>query len=214
MSTVNFNMLTSKQKKIYSAIESYIKQNGIPPTVREIGEMVGEKTPGAVQGILNRLEQKGVIKRQVGMARSIQLVSQESTLYADPVYIPEIKKISQRNIDDLLNIYNIVKYQPFPPDMVSSHENCFLIKCPDNSLYESGFRYGDMLLASMETKDLRSGDILLVLYENRILLRQYQEGKNPDTVLLKADTDLIGKETFNINEIRIAGKVMAKFTVL
>jgi len=56
-------------------IESFIKSKGIPPTVREIGELVGEKTPGAVQGILNRLEQKGVIKREVGMARSIQLVN-------------------------------------------------------------------------------------------------------------------------------------------
>ena len=55
----NFNTLTSKQKKVYAAIESYIKTNNIPPTVRELGEMIGEKTPGAVQGILSRLEQKG-----------------------------------------------------------------------------------------------------------------------------------------------------------
>jgi len=26
-------------------IESFIKSKGIPPTVREIGELVGEKTP-------------------------------------------------------------------------------------------------------------------------------------------------------------------------
>ena len=62
----NYSSLTAKQKKVYMVIESYIKTNGIPPTVREIGELVGEKTPGAVQGILNRLEQKGVIKRQLG----------------------------------------------------------------------------------------------------------------------------------------------------
>jgi len=72
-------------------IESFIKSKGIPPTVREIGELVGEKTPGAVQGILNRLEQKGVIKREVGMARSIQLVNTNSQ-YAPHVYLPKIKK--------------------------------------------------------------------------------------------------------------------------
>ena len=79
--SMNFSSLTAKQKKVYSAIETYIKLKGIPPTVREIGEMVGEKTPGAVQGILNRLEQKGVIKRQLGAARSIQLVSEELRLH-------------------------------------------------------------------------------------------------------------------------------------
>ena len=214
MSSFNFDMLTSKQKIIYSVIESYIKEKVIPPTVREIGEMVGEKTPGAVQGILNRLEQKGVIKRQVGMARSIQLVSQESTLYADPVYIPEIKKISSRNIGDLLNIYNIIKYQPFPPELVTKADNHYMIKCPDNSLFESGYRYGDILLVSMDTDVLHEGDIVLALYENRVLLRFYQGGKNPDTLILKADTDLIGKETFNQEEIKIAGKVIVKISPL
>lgn len=43
--SVDFNFLTSKQKKVYTAIESFIKENGMPPTVREIGELIGEKTP-------------------------------------------------------------------------------------------------------------------------------------------------------------------------
>lgn len=89
--SVDFNFLTSKQKKVYTAIESFIKENGMPPTVREIGELIGEKTPGAVQGILNRLEEKGVIRRQPRVARSIQLV-QENSNYADHAYLPLIKK--------------------------------------------------------------------------------------------------------------------------
>lgn len=109
----NYSSLTAKQKKVYMVIESYIKTHGIPPTVREIGELVGEKTPGAVQGILNRLEQKGVIKRQLGAARSIQLVSPDDQLYSKPVFVPKIKKISKRNLNDLTNIYNIELYHPF-----------------------------------------------------------------------------------------------------
>jgi len=167
-----------------------------------------------VQGILNRLEQKGVIKRQVGMARSIQLVSQESTLYAAPVYVPEIKKISPRNINDLMNVYNIIKYHPFPPDLIGNTENCYMIKCPDNSLYESGYRYGDILLATTDSTNLQDGDIVMALYENRVLLRIFQDSKNPDTIILKADTDLIGKESFKTSEIQLAGKVIAKITQL
>ena len=33
----NYSSLTAKQKKVYMVIEYYIKTNGIPPTVREIG---------------------------------------------------------------------------------------------------------------------------------------------------------------------------------
>lgn len=204
------NTLTSKQKKVYFAIETYTKSKGIPPTVREIGEMLGEKTPGAVQGILNRLEQKGVIKREVGMARSIQIVS-EDTQYAKPVHIPELKKISKRNIDDLLNMYNIIKYQPIPSDYVTNAEKSFIIDCPDNSLYESGITYEDKLIVTTEF-DLTEGDIVLVIYDNHVLLRKYHVSQQEGTIILKADSNLLEKELFTNDEINIIGKLTGKFS--
>jgi repressor LexA len=110
--TARYSILTSKQKKVYSTIEEYIKKNGIPPTIREIGEILGEKTPSAVLGILNRLEDKGVIKRHPGMARSIQIFSDEESMYSDYKYIPLIKRLTRRNIDDPLDVYNIEIYHP------------------------------------------------------------------------------------------------------
>lgn len=206
----DFNFLTSKQKKVYSAIESFIKSKGIPPTVREIGEMVGEKTPGAVQGILNRLEQKGVIKREIGMARSIQLVSNNSQ-YAPHVYLPKIKKVSRRNVEDLLNIYNIVKYFPLPSSLFEQGKDCFILKCPDNSLLNSGIKYEDTLIIDRQY-DLKDGDIVLVLYESYVLLRYFAHHENPDLIVLKADSDLVGKEVFDKGEVTIVGKLVGKYT--
>lgn len=225
----NFDLLTMKQKRVYTVIESYIKTNGIPPTVREIGELAGEKTPGAVQGILNRLEQRGMIKRQVGMARSIQIVAEDGILYLSPVYIPEIKKISDRNVDDFLGIYNIKKYHPMSPGLLKGHQNCFLMECYDNSLTDSGFVEGDLLIAVPDVKPA-DGDIVLVLYDNCIFLRYYNRNTQPETavpstsaeaagpdcppdkVYLTAGTNLIGKECFDEDEIKIVGKVIGKYT--
>jgi repressor LexA len=206
----DFNSLTSKQKKIYSVIETFIKENGIPPTVREIGEMVGEKTPGAVQGILNRLQQKGVIKREVGMARSIKLVSDNSQ-YANPTFIPEIKKISRRNINDLFSIYNVNMYQPVPPDFIPGNGDCFMLNCPDNSLNESGISYEDILIISRNSP-VNDGDIVIILYENSILLRKYYAGKESGTMELKADSNLLDREIFKDDEVTIVGKLVGKYT--
>ncbi|HHW49125.1 MAG TPA: repressor LexA [Clostridiaceae bacterium] len=208
--SIHLSNLTSKQKKVYAVIETYIKTHGIPPTVREIGELVGEKTPGAVQGILNRLEQKGVIKRQVGMARSIQLVSQESMLYAEPKYIPQIKKITRRNIDDPLNIYNIIKYQPFPPSLLPGDNQYFMIKCPDISLEESGINQGDLLVVCMDC-EINDSDIIIILFEDHVLLRYYYKGKTDGSIILKADTNLLDREEFNESEVHIVGKVIGKY---
>ncbi|MGI6776665.1 MAG: LexA family protein [Acetivibrionales bacterium] len=204
---IHFAALTSKQKKVFSAIESYIKTNGIPPTVREIGEMLGEKTPGAVQGILNRLEQKGVIKRQVGMARSIKIVTPEMSLYLEPVYIPEIKKINMRNIDDLLNIYNIKHYQPISPEILSCNNNCFIFSCPDNSLTSIGINQSDKLLFKA-TSDICDGDIILALYDNHLLIRKFLQDPQHGLLILEADNYYIDKKTFRKDEVRIAGKLL------
>lgn len=209
--SASISSLTSKQKKVYQAIETYIKLKGIPPTVREIGEMVGEKTPGAVQGILNRLEQKQVIKRQLGAARSIQLVSTDSQLYSNPVYVPEIKKISKRNIDDLTNIYNINKYQPIPSDFIPSGSNHLIYRCPDDSLADSGIKQEDVLFIDTGAV-VKTGDIVLVLYNTNTLLRYYHPDEANNIVYLKADLDLIGKEGFSPDEIRIVGKLEGRFT--
>ena len=209
--SANVNSLTSKQKKVYQAIETYIKLKGIPPTVREIGEMVGEKTPGAVQGILNRLEQKQVIKRQLGAARSIQLVSADSQLYADTVYVPEIKKISKRYIDDLTNIYNINKYQPIPSDLLTADSSHLLYRCPDDSLADSGIKQDDVLFIDTGSV-VKTGDIVLVLYGTNTLLRYYHPDEENNIVYLKADLDLLGKEDFSPDEIRIVGKLEGRYT--
>ncbi|NLV36322.1 MAG: LexA family transcriptional regulator [Clostridiaceae bacterium] len=205
-----YTSLTAKQKKVYSVIETYINENGIPPTVREIGELVGEKTPGAVQGILNRLEQKGAIKRQLGAARSIQLISSDDQMYAKPVFVPEIKKISKRNVDDLFNIYNIEKYHPLSPDILSDNDSHFLFDCPSDGLEESGFGHDDMILVNTKA-ELKSGDIVLVFFETHSLLRYYYP-ENDGTLTLKADSSIFDKESFKPDEVQIVGKVVGRYT--
>ncbi|MGE5613942.1 MAG: LexA family protein [Bacillota bacterium] len=206
----NFSSLTAKQKKVYTAIESYINHHGIPPTVREIGELVGEKTPGAVQGILNRLEQKGVIKRQLGAARSIQLVSADDQMYAKPVYIPEIKKISKRNLNDLINIYNIKKYHPVSPEVLTENSKYIIVECPNDGLNESGFSSNDTILVNT-TAELKPGDIVLVFYENLSMLRFYYP-EDDGTITLKADSSVIDKENFTSEEVSIIGKIEGRYT--
>ncbi len=206
----NYTSLTAKQKKVYSAIEAYINENGIPPTVREIGELVGEKTPGAVQGILNRLEQKGAIKRQLGAARSIQLISPDDQMYAKPVFVPEIKKISKRNVDDLFNIYNIEKYHPISPDILSENDGHLIFECPGDGLEESGFGNDDVILVNTKP-DLKAGDIVLVFIETHALLRYYYP-ENDGSLTLKADSSIFDKESFMPGEVKIVGKVVGRYT--
>src|SRR6266481_5913112 len=70
----DFSSLTVRQREIYDFIRNKIESRGYGPTVREIGEGFGIKSPNGVMCHLKALEKKGLITREEHSARAIQLV--------------------------------------------------------------------------------------------------------------------------------------------
>ncbi|EKQ57314.1 MULTISPECIES: helix-turn-helix domain-containing protein [unclassified Clostridium] len=66
-------MLTDKEKNILNIIINYIKENNIPPTVREICEIAELSSTSTVQRYINILENKGYILKEKGCCRSIRV---------------------------------------------------------------------------------------------------------------------------------------------
>ena len=63
------------QLQILELIEDSVRQTGVAPSIREIGDQVGLKSPTSVQQHLTTLERLGLIARSEGKARAIQLRS-------------------------------------------------------------------------------------------------------------------------------------------
>ncbi len=66
--------LTERQRQVYEALRDFIQENQIPPTVRQVGEMVGLRSTASVQRVLDVLAAKGWITRQKGAYRTVNLV--------------------------------------------------------------------------------------------------------------------------------------------
>ncbi len=67
------NQLTDRQQNVYDMIRSLIVKRGYGPTVREIGEHFGIKSPNGVMCHLRALERKGLITRSPNKSRAIEL---------------------------------------------------------------------------------------------------------------------------------------------
>lgn len=65
--------LSRMQQQIYDYIVQTIRTQGYPPSVREIVEAVGLKSPSTVHFHLKHMEELGVIDRSAGKGRSITL---------------------------------------------------------------------------------------------------------------------------------------------
>lgn len=65
--------LTARQQRVYDYIHERISNRGYGPTVREIGEFLGIKSPNGVICHLRALERKGMISRAANKSRAIEL---------------------------------------------------------------------------------------------------------------------------------------------
>jgi repressor LexA len=65
--------LTARQREIYEFLKDKIVNRGYGPTVREIGNQFGIRSPNGVMCHLKALEKKGLITRESHMSRAIQL---------------------------------------------------------------------------------------------------------------------------------------------
>ena len=66
-------MLSAMQQRIYDYIAACIQTQGYPPSVREIGEAVGLRSPSTVHFHLKKLADAGVIEIGAGKGRAITL---------------------------------------------------------------------------------------------------------------------------------------------
>ena len=67
------DVLTTRQRAILDVIISHVNERGFPPSMREIGETVGLRSPASVKFHLDNLQNAGYLKRDPVKPRSIQV---------------------------------------------------------------------------------------------------------------------------------------------
>jgi repressor LexA len=156
--------LTSRQSRILQFIKSAVSDRGYPPSIREIGEVVGLTSTSSVHSQLSALERKGYIRRDPTKPRAIEIfdeppVEQPRPL---PVYVPLLGQIAagqpilaDENVDELL---------PLPRDLVGQGE-LFGLHVRGDSMIEAGVLDGDFVIVrSQPTAD--NGDMVAALLED------------------------------------------------
>ena len=66
--------LTEAQNELYGWIKNYIKEFQHSPSIRQMMQAMGLKSPAPIQSRLKHLQEKGFISWQEGKARTLQLV--------------------------------------------------------------------------------------------------------------------------------------------
>lgn len=158
--------LSTMQKRIYDYIVSCIQAQGYPPSVREIGEAVGLKSPSTVHFHLKHLEVAGVIEKGAGKGRAI-------TLTAPPV--PEDKVPIVGNVaagTPILAQECIEDYLTF--DTGGRSGEYFALRVRGESMLNAGILPGDLVVVQRQ-QTARNGEIVVAMIEDEATVKTYSK---------------------------------------
>jgi len=165
--------LTAKQKLIYDFLKQEIKQNGYPPTVREICEAVGLSSTSTVHAHLATLERKGMIKRTKTKNRSTEILDNSFYSNRELVSVPIIGKVAAGV--PILAEENVIDTFPIPIEYLQN-STCFMLSVEGDSMIESGILSGDLVLVRQQPA-ADEGDIVIAMLDDSATVKKfYREG--------------------------------------
>lgn len=168
--------LTKRQKEILRHLTRSIQKEGYPPSIREIGEALGIKSPRGVVGHLEALEKKGYLSRERG-ARTIRinwgqvgakLEPPQSQIGAKSESVPLLGAIAAGR--PLLAEENLEDYLYVDERFVSG-KNIFALKIKGESMIGAGILDGDYVLVRQQPK-VDDGEIAAVLLDDEATVKR------------------------------------------
>ena len=196
--------LSAKQEEIYNVIKDSILNKGYPPSVREIGELVGLKSTSSVHAHLNSLEKKGYIRKDPTKPRTIEITDDTFNLTRrEVVNVPMIGTVAAGM--PILASENIIDYFPIPSEFLPNSD-IFMLKVKGESMVNAGIHDGDQIIVSKQNT-AKNGDIVVALIEDSATVKTFYKEKN--YYRLQPENDFM--EPILVKEVTILGKVIGLF---
>lgn len=189
--------LTAKQQQIYDYIISFTDEHGYPPSVREIGEYVGLKSPSTVHFHLKGLQSAGLITQAAGKTRAIS-ISNEGQPKKDRV--PVVGSVAAGT--PILAEECVEDYLTFDTEGLTGEH--FALRVRGESMLYAGILPDDLVIVHQQ-QDARNGEIVVALFEDEATVKTLQR-KDGHTWLMPENPDY---EPIDGDHAQILGKVVA-----
>lgn len=164
----DFSQLTERQREIYDFIRDKIETRRFGPTVREIGEAFDIRSPNGVMCHLKALEKKGLIKREDGLARSIQLIDHHFAGSGLPMLGLVAAGAPTQAIaqDDRLDFQELL-----------GGNNHYALRVRGTSMIEDHIEDGDfVVIRKQETAE--NGQRVVAMVNNEVTLKRFHRKKD------------------------------------
>ena len=192
--------LTEAQNELYSWIKNYMKDFKHSPSIRQMMEAMGLKSPAPIQSRLKHLQDKGYISWQEGKARTLQIV--DEILDGVPI-------MGSVAAGGLIETYSDIQENLDISDVLKK-KNVFALSVNGDSMIDACIAHGDMVLMEpvSDSYSLRNGTIVSALVPGLGTTLKYFVKKG-DKVYLEAANQNYDPIVLDSNQLIIQGRLLA-----
>jgi len=207
--------LTERQQRVVTAIQEWIKEHGLPPTIRELGKQLGIKSLRGVTTHLDALAKKGHLARKRG-ARGIRLLGESVSRAPEHLlHVPLVGRVAagqpllaQERIEEQL-VIDASLIGKAPAEGTVSH---FALRVRGRSMQGAGILNGDYVVVRQQPT-AENGEIVVALVGDEATVKRFF--KEDDRIRLQPENPAMEPLLFDKEQpVEILGKVVAVFRKL
>jgi repressor LexA len=193
--------LTSAQQELYDWLDGYIGSNRHSPSIRQMMEAMGLRSPAPIQSRLRHLQQKGWITWQEGQARTLQLLGG-----ACSAGIPVLGAVAAGGLVETFD--DIQEHVDLTP--VLDTRGLFALTVNGDSMIDAHIADGDLVLMEpvSDPSRLRNGTIVSALVAGSgTTLKHFQ--RQGATVTLEAANPAYSPLVLPADQVTVQGRLVA-----
>ncbi len=203
--------VTESQRALLAAIEKFREREGIPPTTRELADVLG-MAAASVHEQIRRLERKGFIRRRARQARSLEVVRfPEEDAPAGPtrlVRVPVLGRIAAG--EPLLAVEGHDEAIYVDADSIGTGQ-FFALRVKGDSMTNAGIHEGDLVVVRRQPV-AGSGDIVAALLGDEATVKRLRIGR--DGVFLMPENERYQPIAVTLrDDFRVLGVVVSVVSV-
>ncbi len=183
----------NKAEAIFNYMTDFIRENGYPPTVREICAELDIKSTSTVHRYLKELQADGRISIGENQNRAITIKNT-----TPPGTIPVLGHVAAGS--PILAEEEVDEYVPFAGDTA----NLFALHVHGNSMIKCGILDGDIVVVR-RTPEAQNGQIVVALVEDSATVKRFY--KEDGHFRLQPEND--DYEPIIVDSVEILGKVVS-----